>query len=99
MKIGDNEFSAFSLMNGDMASMDTMYHNVLNLEKKMEQSKIDRFKTRIDAQDSASDMQRKFNFLFKIEQQLLGRMDVYRQMENEGIDDAIIRRIKDKFNY
>ena len=58
----------------------------------------DRFKTRIDAQDSAGDMQRKFNALFKIEQQYLGRLDVYRAMENEGIDEQIIQKIRDKFN-
>jgi hypothetical protein len=58
----------------------------------------DRFQTRIDAMDSAGDMQRKFNALFKIEQQYLGRLDVYREMENVGIDEQVIQKIKDKFN-
>ncbi len=58
----------------------------------------DRFKIRIDAQDSAIDLLREKLAILKHDQQYLGRLDVYNQMEWLGVDEKIIQKIKEKFN-
>lgn len=60
----------------------------------------DRFHTQIDPEKhlTATDVINHFIGEIKMEQQYFGRRDVYRELEREGVDDFIIRKIKDKFN-
>ena len=58
----------------------------------------DRNKTQSDPQDSAIDLLREKLAILKHDQQYLGRLDVYNQMEWLGVDEKIIQKIKEKFN-